>query len=229
MNTPELTGHHKKTYQQLFQHPMSGNLDWQDVLSMLAAVPGVAVEDSGGGSHVKVSRGEQTLTLHRPRGKDFSDKAQLTHLKHFLEGPTPADPATAVAAAGTHLLVVIDHHTARVFSAEMRGAEAHRIEPYDPHGFRHELHHDEEAGSGKRDAEEPSYYRAVARTLTGAEQVLLFGTGTGESNAAEHLLAVLKKDYPDVAGRVVATVKVDEKHLSDDQLLAKARTHFKGQ
>ena len=224
-----LSGSHRKTYEHLFAHPMPGNLDWQDVLSMLAAMPDVSVEDTHG-SHVKVTRGGTTLTLHRPRGKEFSDKAQLTHLKHFLEGPASVDPASPAAAtpAGTHLLVVIDHHTARVFSAEMRGAEATRIEPYDPFGFRHELHHDEQAGSGKRDVELKSYYEAVVKTLRGAEQILVFGSGTGESNAAEHLVAEMKHSHPELAKRIIGTVKVDEKHLSDDQLLAKAREHFKG-
>ena len=177
-----LTGHHRKTYEHLFSHPMPQNLDWKDLLSMLTAVPDLAVDEEHDG-HLKVTRGGESLTLRRPKGKDFSDKAELSQLKRFLERTdAPAEP-TAAGAVGTHLLVVIDHKEARVYSAEMDGTTPKQIKPYNPFGYADELRSSADDGNGKRSPELKSYYEAVAKTLRGAEQILLFGTGTGASNA----------------------------------------------
>ena len=224
-----LTGHHRKTYDHLFAHPMPQNLDWKDVLSMLTALPDAAVDEAHDG-HVKVTRGGETLTLRRPKGKDFSDKAELSQLKRFLErSDAPAatpESAAAAAPAGTHLLVVIDHKEARVYSAEMDGSVPKQIKPYNPFGYANELRSSADDGNGKRSPELKSYYEAVAKTLRGAEQILLFGTATGASSAMDHLMIELTKHHHDIAQRVVGTVNIDEKHMTDDQLLAKARELF---
>ena len=219
----EISGSHRKTYDQLFAHPMPQNLDWKDVLSLLNAMPDATVDDGHEG-HLKLTRAGETLTLHKPKGKDFSDKTELSALKHFLERTDT--PAAADAATGTHLLVVIDHKEARVYSAEMRGSVPQQIKPYNPFGYADELRASADDGNGKRTPELKSYYEAVAKTLRGAQQIVLFGTGTGASNAMEHLLAELKKHHHDVADKVVGTSTIDEKHMSDEQILAKARDLF---
>jgi hypothetical protein len=224
----ELTGSHRKTYQQLFGHPMPQNLEWREVMSMLNALPDAAVVEEHDG-HVKVTRNGQSVTLHRPRHKDLSDKGELTQLKHFLEAsdtPAAAEATAETAAVGTHLLVVIDHREARVYAAEMRGTVPQQVKPYDPFGYGRDLRNVENDGNGQRRPERKSYYEAVAKTLGGAEQILLFGTGTGASSAMEHLLAELKQNHRALADRVVGSVTVDEHHLTEEQLLAKARAFF---
>ena len=42
-----LSNHHRNTLRQLFQHPVSHNIEWNAVLSLLEAV-GSAVEQHGG-------------------------------------------------------------------------------------------------------------------------------------------------------------------------------------
>jgi hypothetical protein len=42
----------------------------------------------------------------------------------------------------------------------------------------------------------------------------------------EQLLAELKLHHKEVAGRVVGSIVVDQHHLTEDQLLAKARELF---
>ena len=54
----------------------------------------------------------------------------------------------------------------------------------------------------------------------------MFGTGTGSSSAMEQLLLNLKAHHHDLAERVVGSVVVNEQHLTEDQLLAKAREYF---
>jgi hypothetical protein len=219
----QLSGPHKKTYQHIFQHPMPHNLQWREVWSMLSAMPdATAAEDSKG--NLKVSRNGQMLVLHRPRGKDLADKKELMQVRHFLErSETSAPPSPAV---GTHLLVVIDHREARIYRTELHGSVPQRIAPYDPFGFGRDLHYNQDDSNGQRKPEQKSFYEAVAKTLRDAKQILLFGTGTGASSAMEQLLLDLKRHHPEIAKRVVGSRMVNEHHLTDDQLLAKAREFF---
>jgi hypothetical protein len=125
-----------------------------------------------------------------------------------------------------HLLVVIDHQEARVYRTEVHGSVPERIVPYDPHGYGKHLHSAHEWTDGKRQPERKSFYEAIAKTLVGAEQVLLFGGGTGRSSAMEMLLADLKSHHPDLAGKIIGSVIVDAHHTTEGQLLAKAREFY---
>ena len=134
--------------------------------------------------------------------------------------------ATTDNASGTHLLVVIDHQEARIYRTEVRGATPERLEPYDPYGHGRHLHSAHEWTDGKSRPERKSYYEAVAKTLRGATQILVFGSGTGKSSAMEQLLADLKEHHHDVAEKVVGAVVVDAHHTTENQLLAKAREFY---
>ena len=219
----QLSGPHQKIYQHIFQHPMPHNLQWREVWSMLGAMGDAnAVEENNG--NLRVTRNGQTLMLHRPRGKDLADKKELMQIRHFLE--RSGTPVPTSAPVGTHLLVVIDHREARIYSAELHGSVPQRITPYDPFGFGRDLRYNQDDSNGQRKPERKSFYEAVAKTLHGAKQILMFGTGTGASSAMEHLLLDLKKNHHDLAERVVGSIAVDEHHLTEDQLLAKAREFF---
>ena len=115
--------------------------------------------------------------------------------------------------------MVIDHREARVYRAELHGSVPQRMVPYDPDGFGRHLHNVEDDGNGQRKPERKSFYESVAKTLRGAEQILMFGSGTGASSAMDQLLAALKHDHPDLAERVVGSLVVDAQHLTEDQLL----------
>ena len=128
--------------------------------------------------------------------------------------------------AAPHLLVVIDHQEARVYRTEVHGAVPVRIVPFDPHGNGRHLHSAHEWTDGKRQPERKSFYEAIAKTLRGAEQVLLFGSGTGRSNAMEQLLADLKSHHAYVADKVIGSVHVDAHHTTEPQLLAQARKFY---
>ena len=219
----EFSGAHQSIYQRIFQHPMPHNLQWRDVWSLLSAMTdAAAVEDEKG--NLKVTRNGQSLMLHRPRGKDLADKRELMQVRHFLE--RSGAPSRPSATVGTHLLVVIDHREARIYRAELQGAVPQRITPYDPFGFGRDLHYNRNDSNGQRKPEQKSFYEAIAKTLRGAEQILMFGAGTGASSAMEQLLAELRQDHPEIAGRVVGSLVVDEHHLTENQLLAKAREFF---
>jgi hypothetical protein len=220
MNT-KLSGTHRNTYDAVFQHPVARNLDWSDVRSMLAALANVTEENNG---NLKFTRNGQTLVVHPSRDKDVAEIDQLMEIRHFLQRSGAV--LQEGVAEGLRLLVVIDHRKAQVYETELHGTVPQRIVPYDPHGFGRHLHYVQDDSNGQRKPERKSFYEAVIKTLQGAEQVLIFGRGTGASSAMEHLLAELKQHHPDLAKRVGGSVVVDDPHMTENQLLAKAREFY---
>jgi hypothetical protein len=62
-----LNSHHRRTLAQILEHPVSHNIEWPAVLSLLEAVG--SVEESHDGKYV-VTLGTATETIARPRSKD---------------------------------------------------------------------------------------------------------------------------------------------------------------
>ena len=60
-----------------------------------------------------------------------------------------------------------------------------------------------------------------------AGKILLFGAGTGTSSEMEQFVVWLKHHHAEVAGRIIGTQVIDEHHLTEAQLLAKAREYAK--
>jgi hypothetical protein len=220
---PQLSGSHRRTYDSIFRHPAARNLGWRDVRSMLGALAEVVEEPNG---NLKITRNGQTLVLRPSLDKNVAEIDELMEIRHFLERSGAVEPGAA--AKGVHLLVVIDHRQARVYKTEVHGAVPQRITPYDPGGFGRHLHYVQDDSNGQRRPERKSFYEAVAKTLELAEQVLIFGSGTGASSAMEELLADLKHHHGEVAKRIVGSIVLDETHLTEDQLLARARDCYAG-
>jgi hypothetical protein len=218
----DLNGRHKHTYEAIFRHPTAHNLEWHDVRSLLAAMGDVAEGHNGS---LQVTRNGQTVSLHAPKHKDVASVDDLQAIRRFLEQSGEAAVPSPVAS-GIHLLVVIDHQEAKIYRTELRGAVAQQLVPYDPHGFGRHLHSDNEETDGKRKPERKSYYEAVAATLQGADMILIFGSGTGESSAMEQLLTDLKHNHSDVATHIVGSIVIDGSHQTEGQLLAQAREFF---
>ncbi len=109
---------------------------------------------------------------------------------------------------------------------KLQGAVPQQIVPYAPHGFGRHLRSDTEEIDGKREPERKSFYEAIAATLRGADRILFFGHGTGESSAMEQLIADLKHNHSDVAKHIVGSIVVDGQRLTEGQLRAEAREFF---
>jgi hypothetical protein len=188
---------------------------------MLGALAEVVEEPNG---NLKITRNGQTLVLHPSLDKNVAGIDELMQIRRFLERSSAVSPEAE--AEGTRLLVVIDHRQARVYKTEVHGSVPQRITPYDPGGFGRHLHNVQEDSNGQRKPERRSFYEAVAKTLKGAEQILIFGSGTGASSAMEELLSQLTHHHRDVAKRIVGSIVLDETHLTEDQLLARARDFY---
>lgn len=219
--TLQLTAAHMTTHDMIFQHPIARNLEWRDLRSMLGALSDFVEEHD---ENVKFTRNGQTLVVHPPRRKDFSDVRELMNIRHFLD--RSSTPAAEAVVEGAHLLVVIDHRLARIYKIELHGSLPRRILPFDRNGSGRHLHYVENDSNGQRKPEQRSFYEAIAKTLGSAENILVFGSGTGASSAMDQLLAELRQHIENIARRIVRTVVVDEQHLSEGQLLAKAREFY---
>jgi hypothetical protein len=78
----ELDGHHRSTVEKIFGHPVSHNIQWHDVLSLLQSVATVTEEHDG---RYKVTLGSETQTFDAPRHHDI-DEQQVTDLRRMLKG-----------------------------------------------------------------------------------------------------------------------------------------------
>jgi hypothetical protein len=220
--TTHLNSSHQATYNAVFQHPVARNLYWRDLRSLLNAL---AVVKEGESGMLKITRNGHNLIVQRPR-KNIAQVQELMDIRRFLE--ESAAVQVEPMAKPIQLLVVIDHREARIYKTELHGSVPHRITPYDPHGTGRHLHRVENDSNGQRKPEIKSFYEAVAKTLRDTGDILMFGHGTGASSAMNQLLAALEHDHIDIHQRIVGTIVLDDQHLSDNQILARAREFYKG-
>ena len=220
MNPPaSLTGSHRRTYEAIFRHPAVHNLAWRDVRGLLGELGQLTESTSG---HLKVSRNGHTLTVHAPHTKEVTETAQLIELRHFLERSETA----ATAGSGAHWLVVIDHHEARLYRSELRGAVPQKISPHSAHG--HALHsrHTREFSRGQQKIDDGEFFRSVATALGDTGKILVFGCGHGHSSEMDQFLTWTTLHRPALAVRIIGAVVVDEHHCTPAQLLAQARGFY---
>jgi hypothetical protein len=78
----KLDGHHRATLEKIFQHPVSHNIQWHDVLSLLDAVA-TTVREHDGRYHVTL--GSETETFDVPRGHDVGEQV-VVDLRRMLKG-----------------------------------------------------------------------------------------------------------------------------------------------
>ena len=77
-----LSNHHRNTLRQIFQHPVSHNIEWHAVVSLLEAIG--SVEDHHDGT-VAVTLGSATEYFDRPPDKDI-DVQTIVDLRRVLAG-----------------------------------------------------------------------------------------------------------------------------------------------
>jgi hypothetical protein len=75
-----LNNRHRDTLRQIFRHPMSHNVEWRAVLSLLEAVGTVTVRHDG---KVAVTIGPDREFLDPPSGKDI-DAQMVADLRRML-------------------------------------------------------------------------------------------------------------------------------------------------
>ena len=83
MTSPQsehLDSRHRDTLRQIFDHPVSHNIEWHAVISLLEAVGTVDVRHDG---KVSAKVGNELEFLDPPRGKDI-DEQMVVDLRRML-------------------------------------------------------------------------------------------------------------------------------------------------
>lgn len=220
-STAQLTGSHRRTYESILRHPIAHNLEWHDVYALFRQIGRVDEEPNGS---LKVTRNGHTLVLHPARTKDVSTTDEIMALRHFLDQSTTAAAETNGKEA--QWLVVIDHREARIYRSAEAGAVPQQIRPHAPEDFFRHAPNSKDFSRGQEKPDPSSFFEPVAGVLNGAGKILIFGSGTGTSSEMDQFLMWLKQHRPELAKRIVGTEVIDEHHLTEAQLLAKARGFY---
>jgi hypothetical protein len=78
----KLDSHHRATVEKIFRHPVSHNIEWHDVLSLLERVGAVTRRHDG---RFALTLGGETQILDAPRGTDI-DEQLVVDLRRMLRG-----------------------------------------------------------------------------------------------------------------------------------------------
>jgi hypothetical protein len=225
-----LHGAHLRTLEALFRHPTAHNLEWMDVIGLLAKIG--SVQRKANDNFSVYLSGEHYL-LHKAHNKDLTS-IEVVDLRHFLQraGWSPETPFQAAAGSdseATTLMVVVDHHGAKIYRVETGPGDTspHEIRPYDPHHFLHHLSHkDQSREEGQRAPEDSSFYERIGDTLAAASRIVVVGHGKGKSNAAQHLVEYLRTHRRETYQRVVREIEADLSAITTPQLLGLAEQAF---
>ena len=74
---------HRRTLNAIFAQPISGNIKWRDVESLLKSAGAVISERAG--SRVAVLLNDRVAVFHRPHPSPNMDKGAVRDLRRFLE------------------------------------------------------------------------------------------------------------------------------------------------
>ncbi|MEO8779393.1 MAG: hypothetical protein ABI389_12085 [Rhodanobacter sp.] len=221
--SPDLAESQKQTLAALFRHPVSQSLEWGDPLELFETIGEVEHHDHGK-STLRI--GDKRAVVHQPHGKQIAEDEVMALPKFLRQADWSAEGhAETSGDASTptkYLLVVVDHHEAKIYQIGPNppAATGQEIRPADPHHLRHHLvHKDRDRQRGQRAPEDPDFHMHIAAARVHAEQIVVLGHGTGHSNAADHLLEYLAAHHPETRARVVAERVMDVSAITPAQLL----------
>jgi hypothetical protein len=225
---PAITGSHHRTLEAIFRHPSAHNLEWTDVVGLIGKIGEV---DEKVNSEFTFHVGSELHQMRKPHTKDLTG-SDVVELRKFLTDAGWSDEnapqaAVDVAPAAPGLLVVVDHHEARIYQLDLMSDDVsmHAIRPYDPHHFLHHLaHKGQSREQGQRAPEDEHFYKQIADALAAAEgNIVVVGHGTGKSNAAHHLIDYLRLHNHATYQRIDRDIVADFSRLTTPQLLDLAR------
>ena len=221
-----VSGANRRTLEAVFRHPSAHNLEWNDVVALIDKIGDVTRRSN---NEFEFSVGGEIHFMRKPHTKDI-EGTDVIELRKFLAHVGWSAEGHPIAASAdnrpvSHLMVVIDHHDAKIYdiASDPETGAGKTINPFDPHHFLHHLtHKDQSAARGQRAPEDITFYQAIASALTLANSITIVGHGSGKSSAANHLSDYLRKHHATIAHRIVRECVADLSSITEPQLLALA-------
>ena len=216
----DLTVAERRVLDRIFQHPLSHNLSWREIVELFEAVG--EFEHSHNGNLV-LKLGTNHMAFETAHAKDLSANDVMA-LRHLLSraGWTPsAMPAKPLPPVGTAIAIVIDHAGARIYELLVDGA---RHTPNETHHLHHSI--DRKQHDADREETFPTDHRffdAIAEDVPGVARIVVVSHGKGQSNEGHHLLEYMEKHHRTVHDRIVSVIAADLPHTTAKQQLQLAR------
>ncbi len=141
----------RRTLQAIYSHPIAHNLEWADVIALFRSVGTI---DQKSHNKLTIGIGGAHHRVCKPHSKDITVDELLEFRRLLTQAGWSPDAAPeadagdnashdepAVARTPPDLLVVVEHHEARIYHLDMQSAEPldQVVRPYDPRHFRHHL------------------------------------------------------------------------------------------
>ena len=233
IDTAHLDHHHRTTAKAILSHPVSHNIEWRDVLSLLEAIGEVNEEHNG---KFKVDVGGETETLHRPSGKDIGEQ-MVVDLRRMLgaagitaeglrERPEEVSANPSATEPSGHAILVVNYHGADIYPTDATNGAPRRIVPQDPRGRLRTMHHKANSPEGWYGRIEKSWYAELAEALRPAAQILIIGNGKGHSNGMLQFMQYLAQHDHELMKRIVGSIESDDEDLTEAKILALARGFY---
>ena len=124
-------------------------------------------------------------------------------------------------------LLAINHHEARIFRSVAHGTLPEHVLPHDPEDFFRHAHHSNDFARGREKPDPNSFFAPIAKAIMPAGRLLIFGSGTGRASEMDQFVAWLGAHQPELARRIDGVVKIDQHHLTDEQMFAQARDFYR--
>jgi hypothetical protein len=217
----QLTGVHCHTYQKIFCQPTSTDVRRSAVRSLLNALGHVVVDTKAG---LKVTRNGHVLVSRSLTTGEVETENQLIELQHFLK--RSENPLQLSNGREAHLLLIIGHHTARLFRSDIYGGSQHQLLPHDePNGSAGSGSVGERTAIGTESWDEGDFFGRIAQALHRPGRILIFGESSTSQEEMDHFIAGLKWQHPDLANRIVGSLVLEKDQANSAELLAKAQAY----
>lgn len=211
----------QKIYDEVFQHPTSQRLEWYDVKAMFEELGRVDEQRNG---NMKVTLHGHSMVFKSPSLSAIASPEQIAEIQKMLSAKSPQSNGSIE----NHYLAVLDHKEARVYATESSGSIGVRFTPVDHEGHTSHVHSSQDYRSHAEEPDHDSFYSPIAVSLKDADQILIFGSGEGSSSAKDKFVKFLAKESPEIYKNIVGIHKIDASHMSESEVLAKAREVFEG-
>ena len=153
-----------------------------------------------------------------PTIADLTSADQVAKIRRLLKGPADSSPN-----GGPHMVLSINHQEAKIYQTEMKGSTPERVVPHHGLGHTNHVHSNHDYSDHIQKPNHKAYFETITNLLKDADKILIFGEGSGSSSAMDLYVAWLSEHHKPLAEKIQAAVKIDQSHMTEGELLARAR------